>query len=338
MRGFAELGAIYALLWAALLVPGALVIWRRATPLQLPEDETTQAWEREASAALERRASGRVLLGRDVVIEREAPKRRPAAAPDPVRVRGALDVPDGGVISSPLIVDGNVRTGTGCRLAGPIMARGSVALGGRTQVDSWVISGGELHVLDESVVRGRAWAQRAITLGHGASIDGGATSKAAIVLGAGARVPSAEAPVVRGGPPPAAVAPALVARRSRSRRREPAFLDALAPFGAGGRRSRSDLGVPAGESVSSTLVVDGALVVGAAAELEAPARASGDVELAPGAVARAQVVSDASILCDEGSAIAGPAVAGGKIVLAPGAAVYGGVDAAGGIWGADSLR
>jgi hypothetical protein len=100
-------------------------------------------------------------------------------------------------------------------------------------------------------------------------------------------------------------------------------------------RVGADLRIPAGGTVSYTLLVEGALEVFQDAQIEAPARSGRGLLLRTGAVVYGQVASDGLIVCEEGTAILGPVDSSTHILLFANARIgtpgFGGAHAVGAI-------
>lgn len=207
MRAFITLFALYAGLWAVLLLPGGWVLFRREGSRALPDDDVSDtAWVRRLEHEMLARAEPEPIAPDQVPLAEIASGRRRRAATRPraglpvLCVAGHLLVPSGTVLEAGVIVDGDLDCEPGAHLAGPVWCRGTVRVDQRCVADFSVVAEGDLWLGQGVKVSGGVAAVGEVWLDPDAVVEGPATSKSVIVLSAGARAASALAPLVRAVP------------------------------------------------------------------------------------------------------------------------------------------
>lgn len=113
-------------------------------------------------------------------------------APDTIRVKGSLSVPEGEKVPYELIVDGDLTSDKGVVFCGSVKAKGSVNLGEISKVDGSLIAGGDVHLGDYASIAGCVDAGGSIFAHNevqiGISGTGGMASRSSIYMGSGVGV------------------------------------------------------------------------------------------------------------------------------------------------------
>lgn len=101
---------------------------------------------------------------------------------------GDIEIPSGTTVSETLVVKGNLKTGTNCKLLGNVKALKDVTIGENTTIIGKVTSGRNITVGKNAVIHGSVESKGTVKLDRKATIEGGLSSKSSVTLEQNAKV------------------------------------------------------------------------------------------------------------------------------------------------------